>query len=94
MEAVEGKRFSQALKDTMKNKKTEYIYEAFRRDMDEKGNLLYDSNIHVENEFTSWFLHQTGFEWNEIDKRYIDGYISYFEKNGYFCIDREALSDE
>ena len=94
LEIVDGKRFSQALKDTMRDKKTEYIYEAFRRDMDENGNLLYDSNIHVENEFTSWFLHQTGFEWNEIDKRYIHGYIDYFEKNGYFCIDREDLSNE
>ena len=83
MQVVDGVTFNLALQKTIKNTGTEYIFEAFQNDMDEKGQLVYDSNIRIENEFTLWFLKKVGFEWNETDVDYIRGYIAYFRKIGY-----------
>jgi thioester reductase-like protein len=83
MKIVEGSEFNTALDKTAKDNSTEYIYEAFQNDMDENGKLLYDSNIHIVNDFTMWFMNKVGFEWCEIDLEYIKGYIEYFRKLGY-----------
>lgn len=83
MKVVDGNTFNKELQKTIKNGKTEYIYEAFQNDMDENGQLGYDSNIHIENNFTLWFLKKIGFEWNETDMEYIKGYIEYFRNIGY-----------
>ena len=83
MKVVNKKEFNEALKSTVKQRNTEYIYEAFQNDMDEKGCLVYDSNIRIENDFTLWFLKKAGFEWNETDIDYIRGYIDYFSSIGY-----------
>ena len=83
MKVVNKKEFNEALKSTVKQRNTEYIYEAFQNDMDEKGCLVYDSNIRIENDFTLWFLKKVGFEWNETDIDYIRGYIDYFRRIGY-----------
>ena len=83
MEIVSGNIFNKALRKTLENKNTEYIYEALQNDIDEQGQLVYDSNIHIKNGFTQWFLKQIGFEWNEIDIKYISGYVDYFRKIGY-----------
>lgn len=86
MKVVEGAVFHDALQETMKNSGTEYIFEAFQNDMDEQGKLIYDSNIHIVNDFTMWFLKQVGFEWNETDMPYIRGYIEYFRSIGYLKV--------
>jgi thioester reductase-like protein len=83
MKIVEGSEFNTALDKTAKDNSTEYIYEAFQNDMDENGKFLYDSNIHIVNDFTMWFMNKVGFEWCEIDLEYIKGYIEYFRKLGY-----------
>jgi thioester reductase-like protein len=83
MRVADGKEFNKALQQTIKKSGTEYIYEAFQNDLDEQGRLVYDSNIHIINDFTVWFLKRVGFEWNETDIEYISGYIDYFRKIGY-----------
>ncbi len=83
MKVVGGDVFYQRLQETVKDRKTEYIFEAFQNDMDEQGHLVYDSNIHIESDFTLWFLKQIGFTWNETDLEYIRGYIEYFRSLGY-----------
>lgn len=77
MKVVDGDSFTQALRGTIRDRGTEYIFEAFQNDMDDQGRLMYDSNIHIENDFTVWFLKKLGFEWNKIDKEYIQGYVEY-----------------
>ncbi len=84
MEIVSGEVFYQTLQELAKNTRTEYLYEAFQNDLDEQGMLVYDSNIHISNDFTVWFLEQLGFTWAEIDHDYIQQYISYFKEIGYF----------
>ena len=86
MKVVDGNTFTQALRKTIRDRVTEYIFEAFENDMDEQGRLLYDSNIHIQNDFTVWFLNKLGFEWNETDMEYIRGYIEYFRGIGYLQV--------
>lgn len=86
MEVVDGDRFAKALRETVRDRGTEYIFEAFQNDMDGQGRLVYDSNIHVENDFTVWFLRKLGLEWNEIDMEYIRGYVEYFREIGYLTV--------
>ncbi|MBO5245698.1 MAG: SDR family oxidoreductase, partial [Eubacterium sp.] len=86
MEVVDGATFNKALQQTIKSSGTEYIFEAFQNDMDEQGRLVYDSNIHIMNDFTVWFLKKVCFEWNETDMEYVKGYIDYFRKLGYLKV--------
>lgn len=86
MKVVDGISFYEALQQAAQNSDTEYIYKAFQNDIDEQGRLVYDSNIHINNDFTVWFLKKVGFEWNEIDMEYINGYVEYFRGIGYLKI--------
>lgn len=83
MEVVDGQTFNTILQQAAQNQNTEYIYEAFQNDMDENGNLVYDSNIHIINDFTVWFMKKLGFEWAKIDYDYLKSYIEYFRDLGY-----------
>ncbi len=83
MDVVEGNEFNRILQQLAKDSGTEYIYEAFQNDMDQDGKLVYDSNIHILNDFTVWFLEKLGFQWIEIDQIYMNGYIEYFRKLDY-----------
>ncbi len=83
MEVISGKEFNRLLQEYAKYSETEYIYEAFQNDMDENGNLVYDSNIRIINDFTVQFLKHIGFEWTQIDFEYIKGYVKYFRDLGY-----------
>lgn len=84
MKIVDGNTFIKSLEDTMRQSGREYIFEAVQNDMDKAGKLVYDSNIRIMNDFTLWFLKKVGFEWNQTDETYIDGYINYFRELGYF----------
>ena len=84
MNIISGNEFNQLIQTLVKKQETRYIYEAFQNDLDENGNLAYDGNIHIINDFMLWFMKKIGFEWTEIDQRYLSGYISYFRSLGYF----------
>lgn len=86
MEVVDGEIFNRALQETIRKSGQEYIFKAFQNDMDENGRLVYDTNIRIRNEFTVWFLKQIGFEWEQIDTEYIEGYINYFRGLGYLKV--------
>lgn len=89
MDVVSGEKFNRTLQNLAKNSKTEYIYEAFQNDMNENGELVYDSNIRIKNDFTDWFMKKVGFEWAQIDFDYIKGYLEYFRNLGYFEVRNE-----
>ena len=80
---LNGESFANKLAELGDNENTRYIYEALINDMDENGNLVYDSNIHIENEHTLKYLEKLGFDWTEIGFEYIKGYIEYFRRIGY-----------
>lgn len=84
MQVVSADQFHEMLQESLQQTKTEYIYEAFQNDLDGQGRLVYDSNIHIMNDFTVWFMKQVGFEWAEIDLEYMEKYLNYFRELGYF----------
>ena len=84
MKVVTGKHFNETLEELAKNANTEYIYEAFQNDMDDNGQLVYDSNINIKNDFTVWFMKKIGFEWEKLDIDYIRAYIQYFKAIEFF----------
>lgn len=79
MNIVDGKTFI----DKIKLPGSEEMYEALINDMDENGNLVYDSNIRILNDFTKEYMKMLGFEWSEIDFEYMKMYVEYFRKIGY-----------
>lgn len=83
MKVVDGKTFTEALRQTAKLAGMEHIFETFINDMDENDKLQYDSNIRIENDFTVQYLKQLGFEWKDIDLAYLRRYVKYFRKIGY-----------
>lgn len=82
VKVVNETNFYEELQKTIKSSKAEHVFEAFQNDMDEHGHLGFHENVQVDNEFTLWFLKQAGFEWNETDAEYIQGYIEYFRRMG------------
>lgn len=61
----------------------EFAIENLINELDENYRLNYDSNIHINNDFTVEYLKSLGFEWSDIDFEYIRMYIEYFRKIGY-----------
>lgn len=84
MEVLSGADFGAMLQRMGQHPDTAYIYEALQNDLDDTGKLVYDSNIHIRNSFTVWFLEKLGFRWAKIDLDYVRGYLNYFRKLGYF----------
>ena len=83
MKVISGTEYAKKLHETLQHQEQKYIYEAFMNDMDENGNLQYDTKIHIKNDFTVAYLKQLGFEWNTVDERYLKGYLEYFRTLGY-----------
>lgn len=84
MAVVDGSEFAEKLRKTLNQSGTEFIFETFINDLNTDDRLNYDRNIRIENDFTVQYLQQLGFEWPQIDLEYLQKYISYFEKIGYW----------
>lgn len=85
MQIVDADEFIHRLKAKIESEQS-YIYEAFVNDLDENGKLAYDSNIHIQNDFTCDYLKKLGFEWTDIDYEYVKGYVEYFRQLGYLKV--------
>jgi len=83
MQVLDGDKFAKNLSKFGNNPKTQYIYEALINDMDKDGKLVYDSNIHIENDLTVEYLKKIGFNWSKIDYDYLKAYVEYFNRLGY-----------
>ncbi len=83
---VSGSEFAQNLREVAKIPQLAYIFEAFINDIDEQGQLIYDSNIRIQNEFTVKYLNALGFDWCEIDYDYIQKWVQYFKQLGYLNV--------
>ncbi len=86
LDVVDGNTFAQKLTEIGNQSETSYIFDAFINDMNEKNELVYDSNIRIENDFTVHYLNKLGFDWCEIDIEYIKLWIDYFRDLGYINV--------
>lgn len=84
VDVISGKEFTEKLRLTAKQSGLEHIFETFINDLDENDKLNYDSNIHIENYYTVAYLKLLGFEWPRIDMEYLQKYVYYFKKIGFF----------
>ena len=86
MDVISDASFRELIERTIGDPRRSHIYEALETVLDQNGKIIMDNNIHVNTQFTDWFLSKTGFRWSEIDEEYIDGYISYFREAGYLKV--------
>jgi len=83
VKVVPENEFSMILRKTAKESNTKHILEMFINDLDDNDHLNYESNIHIDNEFTAQYLKKLGFEWTNIDFDYIKKYIDWFISIGF-----------
>lgn len=88
---VDATEFTNALRKTMKQNGMKHIFEAFINDLDVNDHLNYDSNIRIENDFTSQYLQRLGFEWSDIGLEYFQKYVAYLKK---LVFEIEIYNDE
>lgn len=86
MNVVDAEEFVGALKGVAASAGSKYIYESLINDMDEDYRLVYDSNISIKNDYTVWYLQMLGFDWSDIDYKYISGYLDYFRTIGFLGV--------
>ena len=75
--------FSKLIEDVANDSNKSYILEAFINEIDESNRLSYESNIHIELNYTVEYLRMLGFEWPDIGIEYLRKYVEYFRKIGY-----------
>lgn len=75
--------FAKLIADIASDPAKKYILETFINEIDEDNRLSYESNIHIDLDFTVRYLQMLGFEWPDIDLDYLRKYIAYFRKIGY-----------
>lgn len=83
MDIVSGEVFAEKIRAAEHNPDTAYIFEALVNELNSNDELDYDSNIHIENQFTEQYLKMLGFEWQIIGLDYLRKYFAYFEKIGF-----------
>lgn len=86
LKTVSGEEFHKEVERSLQSREKEFIFKTLHIHMDSSGRLIFDTNIHIKNDFTTWFMSQIGFEWNEIDEDYVKGYLEYFRKAGFFNV--------
>ena len=83
---VSSEEFSLMIDNMLKDENKSTIIQGIVRDLNEKKELIYESNIKIKSEFSKNFLKMLDFEWPEIDKKYIERYLNYLIDIGYLNI--------
>ncbi len=83
LKIVSGEKFTETLKKTAQQSGMEFVFETFINDLDSNDQIIYDSKIRIENDFTVHYLKRLGFEWTDIGLDYLERYMGFFEKIGY-----------
>ena len=71
--------FRNLIQKTLQDPNKRYIISSIVNDMDSEFNLIYTSDIRLNNNLTTEFLNKTGFTWPKIDKKYIELILYLFE---------------
>lgn len=76
--------FSELIEEMGRNEDSAYLLESFINDLDENNLLSYENGTQISVDFTVAYLRGLGFEWPVIDWKYLQKYINYFRRIGYF----------
>ena len=71
--------FRNLIKNTLQDPNKRYIISSIVNDMDSEFNLIYTSDIRLNNDLSTEFLKRIGFKWPIIDKEYIKLILYLFE---------------
>ncbi len=78
---VSNEKFIEIVNSSLQNDKS--ILSGIINDFDSNKQLVYESNIELNNDFTNAFLNKIGFNWPKIDKDYIFKYFNYLKNINY-----------
>ena len=81
IEIVDNDKFLDVVNNILEDDKK--ILSGIINDFDNKKQLVYESDITLNNDFTNGFLHKVGFDWPEIDEKYIFKYLDYLKNVHY-----------
>jgi len=82
--SISLEKFLSKVKLTAHQSERAHIYEAFV-DFDNTNDQHSSQNdLLLSNDFSMWYLKQLGFDWYDIDDRYMNEYVEYFRKIGYW----------
>ena len=71
MEAIDDDAFKSNLKEILFDSPDSDKVSVLLNDLDSDNNLVYKTNLHITNDFTSKYLSFTDFSWPVITKEYI-----------------------
>ena len=83
MEIVDKETFNKKINTLSKDDKSRNILSGIINDFDENKNLVYNTNIKIQNSFTNKVLKNLSFKWPKINEKYIRKYIIYLKSIGY-----------
>ena len=76
---ISDDKFKNYLKQILKDSSKRNIISSIINDLDEDFNIVYSSDIRLNNDFTIDFLNTIGFHWPIIDKKYINLILYLFD---------------
>lgn len=83
MKIADKETFNKKISSLSKDDKSRNILSGIINDFDENKNLVYNSNIKLQNNFTNKILKSLSFKWPKINEKYIKKYIIYLKSIGY-----------
>ena len=81
---ISDAEFADLIQNPDKPSATHQLIAAFLPDMGQDHQLHYERNIQPDSSFTLSRLRSLGYEWTPVDENYIQKYISYYQRNGFF----------
>ena len=84
--SLSGEDFKRFLLTTKGSPQTEQFFEAFVDNLDESNRLVFNSDIHIQTDFTVDYLKALGFLWPKLTREYIKKYVDYFKNIGYWRV--------
>ena len=83
IEIVDKETFNKKISSLSKDSSSKNILSGIINDFDENKNLVYNTNIKLQNNFTNKLLKNLSFKWPKINERYMKKYIIYLKSIGY-----------
>ena len=83
---VSSEKFKEIIHNLLKDENKKDYLQGIMNDFNEEEELVYESNVKIESEFTKRFLEKINFEWPYIDTNYLKNYFKYLSDIGYFNV--------
>ena len=79
LKVVNYAEFDKIIKETLLDDNKKDILSGIINELNLNNNIEINSNINILSEFSKMFLYKIGFNWLNIDNKYMEKYIKYFK---------------